>query len=274
MLNAKCKELEALKGDPKELQQTLELLQTLTKKAQEAAPPPSARTGRDRSKDKPRGKFGPKPQPALPVEPMLFELDDADRVCPSCGGELSPMTGQFETSELIDVIEVSYRLVQVQQQKYVCRCGSCVETAPGPERAAPGSRYSLGFAIKVATDKYLDHIPLARQSRILRRHGVDVTTQTLWGLLEVLERRLRAADAALFQDALAEPVIGLDQTSWKRLDDKTKKPWQMWCVTTPRAVVHRIRKDKGKATFTELVGAYRGVIVLSLIHISEPTRPY
>ena len=155
VLNAKCKELEALKGDPKELQQTLELLQTLTKKAQEAAPPPSARTGRDRSKDKPRGKFGPKPQPALPVEPMLFELDDADRVCPSCGGELSPMTGQFETSELIDVIEVSYRLVQVQQQKYVCRCGSCVETAPGPERAAPGSRYSLGFAIKVATDKYL-----------------------------------------------------------------------------------------------------------------------
>ena len=42
--------------------------------------------------------------------------------------------------EMIDVVEVTYRVVQVEQQKYVCRCGGCVETAPGPERATPGSR--------------------------------------------------------------------------------------------------------------------------------------
>ena len=33
------------------------------------------------------------------------------------------MKDQFETSEMIDVVEVSYRLVQVKQQKYVCRSG-------------------------------------------------------------------------------------------------------------------------------------------------------
>ncbi len=38
------------------------------------------------------------------------------------------MSDQFETSEMIDVIEVSYRVVK--QQKYTCRCGGCVETAP------------------------------------------------------------------------------------------------------------------------------------------------
>ena len=88
------------------------------------------------------------------------------------------MTGQFEESEMIDLVEVSYRVVKVKQQKYACRCGGCVETAPGPERAVLGGRYSLAFAIKIALDKYLDHIPLARQERILRRHGLDVTTQT------------------------------------------------------------------------------------------------
>ena len=98
------------------------------------------------------------------------------------------MKDQFETSEMIDVVEVSYRVVKVKQQKYVCRCGGCVETAPGPERAVPGGRYSLDFAIKVAIDKYLDHIPLARQERILRRHGLDVTSQTLWDQLNALGR--------------------------------------------------------------------------------------
>ena len=98
----------------------------------------------------------------LPVIERVFTLDDADRACPSCGGELKPMKDQFEEFEMIDVIEVRYELVKVKQQKYVCRCGSCVETAIGPTRALPGSRYSLAFAIKVCLDKWLDHIPLER----------------------------------------------------------------------------------------------------------------
>ncbi len=51
---------------------------------------------------------------------------------------------------MIDVVEVSYRLVQVKQQKYACKCGGRVKTAPGPERAVPGGRYSLDLAIEVA----------------------------------------------------------------------------------------------------------------------------
>src|SRR5262245_66391907 len=90
-------------------------------------------------------------------------------MCPSCGGGLFEMKGQVETSEMIDVVEVSYRVVQVEQQKYVCKCGGCIETAPGPDRAAPGSRYSLVLAVKVVLDKYLAHIPLERQARIARK---------------------------------------------------------------------------------------------------------
>ena len=165
VLKIKCDELEALKGNPAELQQTLALIETLTKKQQGTAKQTAATPAK---KDpKPRAKSGPTAQPRLPLEERVFELDDADRTCPSCGGQLAPMTEQFEESEMIDVVEVSYRLVKVKQQKYVCRCGGCVETAPGPERAIAGSRYSLGFAIKVVLDKYLDHIPLARQERIL-----------------------------------------------------------------------------------------------------------
>jgi transposase len=124
---------------------------------------------RERKKRAERTTTGPTPQPLLPVIERIFILDDADRACPSCGGDLRPMTGQFEESELIDVVEVRYELVQVKQQRYVCRCGSCIETALGPERALPGSRYSLAFAIKVVLDKWLEHIPLERQCRILER---------------------------------------------------------------------------------------------------------
>jgi transposase len=171
------------------------------------------------------------------------------------------MKGQVETSEMIDVVEVSYRVIQVEQQKYVCRCGSCVETAPGPDRATPGSRYSLALAIKVVLDKYLDHIPLERQARIMDRHGLEITSQTLWDLANAVAHRLQRVDAALFEHVLAQPVIGLDQTGWPRLDGSGGKKWQMWCLTAPGVVVHRIRDDKSAATFKELVGSYQGTIV-------------
>ena len=269
VLRSKCKELESLKGSPEELQQTLALIETLTQKAQKKAAESAPEKEQAKKPRKRRTEFGATEQPELPQQEELFELDEADRICPSCGGRLEPMGEQCETSELIDVIEVSYRLVQVKQQKYVCRCGGCVETAPGPERATPGSRYSLRFAVKVALDKYLDHLPLARQERILRRHGVRSTTQTLWGLLHALAQRYERTSEALLQHVLESSVMGLDQTSWPRLEDRNKKPWQMWCLTAPGAVVHRIRDDKGAATFGELVGDYEGTVVCDALKTHE-----
>jgi len=112
-------------------------------------------------------------------------------------------------------------------------------------------------------------LPLARQERILSRYGLGVTSQTLWDLINVLGRRLETVDRALLARVLSQPVIGLDQTSWPRLDGKGDKPWQMWCLTAPGTVVHRIRDDKGADTFRQLVGAYEGTIVCDALKTHE-----
>jgi transposase len=272
LIASQAAELGALKGNDAELQQKLVLVEELSRKLREVAESPAGPQDEPSSEPgagNPRTHFGNTQQPALPIVEQTFELDAADTACPSCGGTLSPMKGQFETSEMIDVVEVSYRVVRVRQQKYSCKCGGCIETALGPERATPGGRYSLDFAIKVAIDKYLDHIPLARQERILRRHGLVVTTQTLWDQLHALGRRLESASRALLARLLAEPVVGLDQTSWPRLDGKGDKPWQMWCLTAPGIVVHRIRDDKSADTFKALMDGYRGTVVCDALKTHE-----
>lgn len=254
------------KGD---FQLTLKMLEELKSKAKQTQDALTTAETKKKSERAPRSSTGPTEQPNLPIIEQLFTLDGPDRMCPSCGGALHEMKDQFETSEMIDVVEVSYRLVKVKQQKYVCRCGSCVETALGPERALPGSRYSLAFAIKVLIDKWLDHIPLERQCRILERHGLVVTSQTLWDLAYAVAQRLSLVDDALFEHVKAQPVIGLDQTGWPRLDAQGSKPWQMWCLTAPGAVVHRIRDDKSAATFKALVGDYTGTIVADALSTHE-----
>jgi transposase len=233
-LKRKSEQLAFYSGNKDDLQETLALIESLSKDfkrteaAMMAAIADDAKDAKDKKQD--RAKTWPTEQLKLPHVPASFELDPADRVCRSCGGELFAMEGQFETSEMIDVVDISYRVVQVKQQKYVCRCGGCVETAPGPDRALPGSRYSLAFAIKVVLDKYLDHIPLERQVRILGRHGLVITSQTLWDMAWAIAQRLSLVDAALEAHVKMQPVIGLDQTSWPKLEQGASKPWQMWCL--------------------------------------------
>lgn len=215
----------------------------------------------DTAKPKKRRESGaPTAQPDLVVEEEIFVLDDADRTCPRCGDALRELAGQFEESELIDVIEVRYRVLKAKRQKYGCHCG-CIDTAIGPERAIPGGRYSLAFAAKVAVDKYLDHLPLERQSRIMERHGLRVASQTLWDQCKYLADELQPISDALLRYALSLPVIGIDQTHWRCLEKNATRQWQMWCIAAPGVVVHRIRDDKSAATFVDLVGDYAGIIV-------------
>jgi transposase len=274
-LARKCKELESLKGSHDELQQTLALIDKLTKQKSALLAESGEReaTAEDDSPSsrtkKPRDKTGPTEQPNLRIVETPCTLPPDELVCDACGGAMFEMVGQYEESELIDVVDVEYVMRQVKRQKYACRCGACIKTAPGLERALDGGRYSLDVAIKVIIDKYLYHLPLARQARIMEQHGLVVTPQTLWDQIYAIAQRLEIAADRLIKHVMEQPVIGLDQTGWPRLDGAGTKPWQMWCLTAPGAVVHRIRGDKSAATFKLLVGDYQGTIVCDALKTHE-----
>ena len=117
------------------------------------------------AKPSPRG-HGPREQVLLPVVEQLHTLDEADEMCPSCGGTLTPWDGQFEESLEVDVIERRFIIKKHKRQKYRCTCTACVETAPAPVKLCEGARYSIDFAVEVAVQKYADH-------RAPRRRGKE-----------------------------------------------------------------------------------------------------
>ena len=95
------------------------------------------------------------------------------------------MTGQFEESEEITVVQREFKLVKHLRKKYRCRCNACVVTAPGPLKLQAGGRYSIEFAVEVAASKYADHFPLERQVRMMAREGLHVSSQTLWDQIDM-----------------------------------------------------------------------------------------
>jgi len=140
-----------VKYQQKHLQIALKLLEEAQQEAAKLNKPERPRTATQKTRPAQRW-HGPTEQTALPRIALCCELDEADRACPQCGDRLEPLAGEAERSEMIDVVELKYQVVEVERKKYVCGCGGAVETAPGPARAVEGGRYSLRFAIKVAFD--------------------------------------------------------------------------------------------------------------------------
>jgi transposase len=214
----------------------------------------------------PRRGHGPTAQPSLPAVAVVHELADADRTCPQCGGTLTEMKGQTEDADEITVVERRFVLATHRRKKYRCACNGCVDTAPGPLRltARPdrrGRRYSPEFAVEVAAGKYLDHLPLERQVRVMAREGLTIESQTLWDQLDALATVLQPTYEALRRYVLTAPVVGADETWWRLLGSPEKKRWWAWSVTREDAVSYTILPSRSHEAARAVLNGYQGIVV-------------
>jgi transposase len=141
-----------------------------------------------------------------------------------------------------------------------------VETAPGPVRLAArpdvrGRRYAPEFAVEVAIGKYLDHLPLERQARIMGREGLVVDSQTLWDQLAAVADMLWPSAEALRQYVLEAPVIGADETWWRLLQGRGSKRWWVWSVTRDDAVAYTILDSRSQEAARKVLNGYTGIVL-------------
>lgn len=218
--------------------------------------------GAEKGKKKKRG-HGPTPQPQLPCVEIQHGLCEPDKVCPACGGCLHEMEGQYEEYDEIDVLPLRFVLKHHKRKKFACRCGSCIETALGPDRLCPGGRYSIDFAIYVAISKYCDHLPLERQVRMMARDGLVVTSQTLWDQIEQLTWVVEPVMPRLRSYILGHSVVGGDETTWELFDKKPGqgKSWYVWMLRVDTAVYYAIRGGRTFKVAETLLASFAGVLM-------------
>ncbi|MGK3998869.1 IS66 family transposase [Sorangium sp. So ce1024] len=229
----------------------------------DGAPADGSSEGEGKKEKKKKTGHGPTEQPKLPVVDVEHKLDDADKTCPKCGGDLKEMAGKYEDHEEIDVLPLRFVLKRHRRQKYSCRCGGCIETAPGPDKLCPGGRYSIAFAIHVAISKYCDHMPLERQVRMMARDGLVVTSQTLWDQIEQLAWLVESVMPRLRAFVLEHSVVGADETTWELFGKKPgqSKSWFVWVLRVEHGVYYAIRGGRSFKTAESLLMSFAGVLM-------------
>jgi transposase len=244
-------ELELLREQLAAMQRELYGPSSEKRPAQHEGEPPQPR--------QPRRGHGPRSQPDLPIQVVPHTLPEEDRTCSICGKPLVAMGDQAEQSEEISVVGVEYKILKHRRQKYRCRCNEQVVTAPGPVKLTPGGRYSIDFAVHVAEQKYLDHLPLERQARAMGRDGLQIDSQTLWDQLEALATHLEPTYEALCRKALEAEVVYADETQWPLVEGKKMSKWWTWCLVGDEVASYRIQSSRSKAAAQRMVDGFRGV---------------
>lgn len=275
-LVAKMLELQRrlLKAEGKDAEQLrLELFkleEELSKNRERILQPPSEkRASKAEGGDEPKPTqtgHGPRAQPELEVREVIHDLDEADKQCPSCGGQLQAWEGQFEESDEVDLIERRFVINRHKRRKYRCDCGGCVETAEGPRRVLSGGRYSAAFTIAVVVGKYLDHLPLERQVRQMARCGLVVDSQVLFDQCWALCELLRPAYVRLGQTQRAQPLLYADETRWPVHSTKAQElaaasKWHLWTLVSELGVYYEIHGGRDAKTAESLLANFAGYVM-------------
>jgi transposase len=205
-----------------QLELLVEELETSLAGATSAAAADSSAEG---SQTSPRMPPVRRPPPVhLPRENVVHA---AACTCPDCGGELKKI-GE-DVSEQLEFIPEHFKVIRHVRPKFACGQCASIAQAAAPARPIDKGLAGPGLLAHVAVSKYLDHLPLYRQSEIYARQGVDLDRSTLadWiggitrlvsPLAELIGRYVTAA-AKVHADDTTVPVLdpGRGRTKTGRL---------------------------------------------------------
>lgn len=235
-LDALCQKLFGKKSERVSAEQLrlafAQLAETLT--------PPDAPTEMDTGErpGKPRVRrarpTGRRPLPAhLPRERVEIDVPAATKQC-GCGTTKTRI-GEA-VSEKLDYVPARLRVIETVRLKYACpRCHDGVAEAPAPPQAVERSLATEGLLAHVVVSKYVDHLPLYRQERILGREGLDLSRTTLCGWVADVATALAPIGDELRRQVAAATYLQTDDTGITILEPTGSRAGHIWTYLDPIA---------------------------------------
>lgn len=208
---------------------------------------------------KPRGR---KPLPRhLKRERIEHDLPDQEKHCAACDQDLRRI-GE-EVSERYEYLPAQMKVIEDACFTYACAC--TVKTANKPPQPIEKSSASASILAQVIVSKLADHLPLHRQAKMFRRHGIEIAEQTMCGWMAQSAELLEPLYERLKRHVLASKVVGTDDTPVKVLD-RNRKParkGRIWPYVGDRehvAVVYDYTATRERAGPEEFLRQYRGYL--------------
>lgn len=113
----------------------------------------------------------------LPRHSIIYDLPDAEKICQCCNQPLHEIGKDI--SEQLEIIPSRYCVIEHIRLKYGCRPCDTVVMAPKPLSPIPKSIAGASVLTDIILNKYQYHLPLYRQSKIMKSYGLFIPDNTL-----------------------------------------------------------------------------------------------
>jgi transposase len=173
----------------------------------------------------------------LPRVQRIHDLSAEQKICSGCGNELHKI--RDDKSEQIEIIPHQMYVVEHICPQYAC--SQCETITAGEKEQSPIPKSMAGASLisDVIISKYEHHLPLYRQSKILKGLGVDIPDNTLGHWVMQTGDGLSPIDAALQDEIIESKYLQVDETPVKLLEPE--KTAFMWVFLNPLAEHKLIR---------------------------------
>ena len=171
----------------------------------------------------------------LPREVIVHDIDEADKVCDSCGHDLHKM-GE-DKSEQLKFIPAQIKVIEHVRPKYSCRhCEQQgtevkIKIAPAPASVLPKSIATASLLSQIIISKYQYALPLYRQESLFKQYGIELSRQTMASWILKLTPLLLPLCQRYQQLLLQQRVIHADETPLKVINED-KVTSYMWVYCT------------------------------------------
>ena len=215
-----------------------------------------------------RRKGGRRPLPeSLPCIEVVHDLPEAEKVCARDGTRLVEI-GR-EESEQLEIIPAQLRRVRHIRPKYGCpTCKQGVRVAPVPPQPIPKSIASPALLAHVATQKFVDGMPLYRQERALERIGVALPRSTLASWMVKMGQAVQPLINLLHEEILAAGIVQCDETRFQVLKEPGRDATRLsylWVLRAggrdgPAAVVYHYDPSREGEVAERLLEGFQGYL--------------
>ena len=185
--------------------------------------------------------------------------------CAACG-QPTTVIG-YDVSEQLDVEPAKHFVVVTKREKRACQ--HCEEggvaAAPVPARIIEKGLVSNGMVVNTIVAKYCDHLPLYRQSGILKREaGVEISRATMDGWVMRVGELLIPIAKAMGRELLGGSYIQADETTVDvQMHDGRGQNHQayLWQYGRPGGgAVFEFRLGRGRDGPKEFLGQFEGIL--------------
>lgn len=204
----------------------------------------------------------------IPRVEIIHDLPDDQKICPHDGTALKRIGS--ETHEQLDIIPAKIQALNHVRYKYACPC--CEQyliTATKPAQPIEKSIASPGLLAYIATQKYVDALPLYRQVEMFKRIGIEMDRGTLASWMVKSGQLVQPLINLIHEKILEQDFLHMDETQVQVLNEPNRTAQSnsyMWVLRsaqpTASAVLFRYEPTRNGDVAKDLLCDFTGALMV------------